>query len=327
MPFRESALMPPVFQSPRGDRRDHKPPVVSIKPSGEPMESGIRLHHNQRREGYFLKKDVEGLGVAPVSVEAAELASGGSVFRHARLEAGDMFLPIHLHTPVPSTLPQMFDRLVQIVQPGQKRFFDVIVFDPYSPGTRTRKLMATEITDPTRHNYWWWTVGITAQFFDPFWYGQVRELRRRLGNIEKKFITAKPDPNGYEFPFFPVRIGGSVVQGEYELQVAGDAPAYWSAVVTPPGEDLLIQNAQGERIFVHGRVDEPILIQTRPQEQDITLADGTPIWDRIDPGDDDFFPLHPGRNHIHVSMVGANQQSEILIRYREAFFHAIGGGS
>src|SRR5690625_1298009 len=135
-----------------------------------------------------------------------------------------------------------------------------------------------------------------------------------------------PQIGGYEFPFFPVRIGGSVVQGEYELQVEGDAPAYWSGVITPPGEDLLIQNAKGERIFVKGRVDEPVLIQTRPQEQDITLADGTPIWDRIDPGDDDFFPINPGLNTVHVSMVGATQQSEILIRYREALFHAIGGG-
>lgn len=333
MPFSSNPLMAPVFQSPVGDRRDHKPPVVSIVRAGEPVENGIRLHHNQAREGYILQPEVEGLGVAPVELQTAPLASGGSVARHSRLAEGDVFLPITLVSPVPSALPGMFDALVDIVRPGQRDEdglpyqFEVVVYDPYGQETRSRRLIfESGLGDPVRVNHHIWRTSITGRFVDPYWYGQVRELRRRLGQMEKKFITAKPDPDGYEFPFFPVRIGGSVVQGEYELQVDGDAPAYWSGVITPPGEDLLIQNAKGERIFVKGRVSEPILIQTRPQEQDITLADGTPIWDRIDPGDDDFFPLHPGRNTVHVSMVGATQQSEILIRYREAFFHAIGGG-
>lgn len=549
MPFSSNPLLAPVFQSPVGDRRDHRPPVVSIKRAEDAIESGIRLHHNQRREGYILQPEVEGLGVAPVELQSAPLASGGSVARHARLVEGDVFLPITLASPVPSALPGMFDALVEIARPGQRDEdglplqFEVVVYDPYGQETRSRRLIfESGLGDPVRVNHHVWRTSITGRFVDPFWYGQVRELRRTLGSVDKKFITASKGeltstspttyewegerhnspsvkkrggevvarnilsnpsfelssdfsitthlstssvsygprvvsgsqaavltaqdtinafayaalsadigsgsdgkwvafyvsnvqsvgfsgsfrlrlgfdvggswsyssygeyipalssdggngglivvqvPSGasrearamlyvygsesggsaspgqqfttdawmvavgeteaealdqvadyfdgstpslydgsgaYEFPFFPVRIGGSVVQGEYELQVEGDAPAYWSGVITPPGEDLLIQNAKGERIFVQGRVDEPILIQTRPQEQDITLADGTPIWDRIDPGDDDFFPLHPGRNTVHVSMVGATQQSEILIRYREAFFHSLGGG-
>ena len=545
MPFSSNPLLAPVFQSPVGDGRDHRPPVVSIKRAEDAVESGIRLHHNQRVEGYILQPEVEGLGVAPVEVQTAALASGGSVARHTRFAEGDVFLPITLVSPVPSALPGMFDALVDIVRPGQRDEdglplqFEVVVFDPYGQETRSRRLIfESGLGDPVRVNHHVWRTSITGRFVDPFWYGQVRELRRTLGSVDKKFITAKegnpdqsadvvthkwadeqyrspserwvneefaarnlvhnprfqdglnswnptawtsqyfsvdttdgelwdgvsdpmvrvdvpsdhtansdldmhvmdvqpgqwvaisayvaqagesgtiryqyriaradgswsyphspitdieggkrfttvgqvpgasdggymqlrvsfrdqsdqgntmfatrfmvavadseqaaldqvaeffdgdsrdvtPQVGGYEFPFFPVRIGGSVVQGEYELQVEGDAPAYWSGVITPPGEDLLIQNAKGERIFVQGRVDEPILIQTRPQEQDITLADGTPIWDRIDPGDDDFFPLHPGRNTVHVSMVGATQQSEILIRYREAFYHSLGGG-
>ena len=546
MPFSSNQLMAPVFQSPVGDGRDHRPPVVSIKRAEDAVESGIRLHHNQRKEGYILQPEGEGLGVAPVELQTAPLASGGSVARHARLVEGDVFLPITLVSPVPSALPSMFDALVDIARPGQRDEdglpyqFEVVVYDPYGQETRSRRLIfESGLGDPVRVNHHVWRTSITGRFVDPFWYGQVRELRRTLGSVDKKFITAKqgpPDPSqdtilhswsgpphksrslltingeveatnyslnptfrdsvdgittgsddstiehwnslwgrqgvadvnyvagttswrsrvqlsdnilipedgvgkwaafgvdlhrstggnwfgfriqrsgsdwpeyewheaepgwnryvfstqiipgtnsivpnvyvsetgdvnipleragrfgmdnlviaiadteeearaqvaeyfdgdtrdvtpqigGYEFPFFPVRIGGSVVQGEYELTVEGDAPAYWSGVITPPGDDLLIQNAKGERIFVKGRVDEPILIQTRPQEQDITLADGTPIWDRIDPGDDDFFPLNPGRNTVHVSMVGATQQSEILIRYREAFFHSLGGGS
>lgn len=328
MPYSSNQHMAPVFDATGGSRQPYQPPVVSLVRSGRPVEEGVRLHYNRDDYGYSLVPGSEGLGVAPVELQTAALAGGGSVFRHSRLAEGDVFLPVQMHAPSPSQLPGMFDRLVQLVQPGRGVTYDVIVHDPYGQETRTRKLyFESGLTDPVLEADTVWRTSITGRFVDPYWYGTVRELRRVLGSVDKKFITAKPDPDGYEFPFFPVRIGGSVVQGEYELQVEGDAPAYWSGVITPPGEDLLIQNAAGERIFVQGRVDEPILIQTRPQEQDITLADGTPIWDRIDPGDDDFFPLHPGRNTVHVSMVGATQQSEILIRYREAFFHALGGGS
>ncbi|MEH0058809.1 hypothetical protein [Auritidibacter ignavus] len=329
MPFRDTGLMSPDFQTPRGNRFDHQPPVVSIVPSGADMDAGVRLHHNQQKEGYFLSKDVEGLGVAPISVKTADLASGGSVFRHARLESGELFLPIHVHSPVPSTLPGMYDRLIQIVQPAQSTFFDVVVFDPYLQESRTKRAMATEVTDPVRKNPWWWTVGITAEFMDPFWYGQKRELSRRLGRLEKKFVTAKPGQTGqgYEVPFFPIMVGGSTLQYEYVLQVAGDAPAYWEAVVTGPGEDFQIMNETGDELFIPGRIESPVLIKTRPQEQDITLTDGTPVWERVPVGRDSLFPLLPGRNVVRMSMVGAAPQSEIRLRYRETFFHSIGGVS
>src|SRR5690625_1871669 len=206
MPFSSNPLMAPVFQSPVGDRLDHKPPVVSIVRAGEPVENGIRLHHNQAREGYILQPEVEGLGVAPVEVQTAALASGGSVARHSRLAEGDVFLPITLVSPVPSALPGMFDALVDIVRPGQRDEnglpyqFEVVVFDPYSQETRSRRLVfESGLGDPVRVNYHIWRTSITGRFVDPFWYGQVRELRRRLGQMEKKFITAKqgpPDPDG-----------------------------------------------------------------------------------------------------------------------------------
>ena len=135
MPFSSNPLMAPVFVSPSGDGRDHRPPVVSIKRAEDAVESGIRLHHNKAKEGYFLQPEVEGLGVAPVEVQTAGLASGGSVARHTRLVEGDVFLPITLASPVPSALPGMFDALVDIVRPGQRDEnglplqFEVVVFD------------------------------------------------------------------------------------------------------------------------------------------------------------------------------------------------------
>src|SRR5690625_1497502 len=197
MPFSSNPLMAPVFQSPVGDRLDHKPPVVSIVRAGEPVENGIRLHHNQAREGYILQPEVEGLGVAPVELQTAPLASGGSVARHTRLVEGDVFLPITLVSPVPSALPGMFDALVDIARPGQlgddglPLQFEVVVFDPYGQETRSRRLIfESGLGDPVRVNHHIWRTSITGRFVDPFWYGQVRELRRTLGSVDKKFITA-----------------------------------------------------------------------------------------------------------------------------------------
>src|SRR5690625_1659450 len=197
MPFSSNQLMAPVFQSPVGDGRDHRPPVVSIKRAEDAVESGIRLHHNQRKEGYILQPEGEGLGVAPVELQTAPLASGGSVARHARLVEGDVFLPITLVSPVPSALPSMFDALVDIARPGQRDEdglpyqFEVVVYDPYGQETRSRRLIfESGLGDPVRVNHHVWRTSITGRFVDPFWYGQVRELRRTLGSVDKKFITA-----------------------------------------------------------------------------------------------------------------------------------------
>src|SRR5690625_7621150 len=117
MPFSSNQLMAPVFQSPVGDGRDHRPPVVSIKRAEDAIESGIRLHHNKAKEGYILQPEVEGLGVAPVELQTGPLASGGSVARHSRLAAGAVFLPITLVSPVPAGVHGMFVALVDIVRP------------------------------------------------------------------------------------------------------------------------------------------------------------------------------------------------------------------
>lgn len=329
MPFSSNPLLAPVTELAVGNPFDHRVPVVSLVRSGHPVSEGIRLHHNRRKYGYILGPEVEGLGVAPVEVQSAALAGGGSVFRNTRLTEGDVFLPITLSAQSPSQLPEMFNELVQLVQPGRGTPYDVVVFDPYGQESRTRKLyFESGLTDPVRHGHRIWKTSISGRFMDPFWYGEERVLSRQLGALKKKFITAKPDPDGYEFPFFPVLIGGSTIQNEYELNVSGDAPAWWDAVVTGPGSDFQIMNDQGQELFIPGQISEPIIIQTKPQERDITLPDGTPVWERLtDRTKRKMFPLEPGKNVLRISMVGADPQSEILIRYREAFYHAIGGSS
>lgn len=333
MPFSQNPMLAPVTELAAGDPLDHRVPVVSLVRSGRPVSEGIRLHHNRDHVGYILQPEVEGLGVAPSELQSAALAGGGSVFRHSRLTEGDVFLPITLAAKSPSQLPDMFDRLVQLVQPGRGVTYDVVVYDPYGQETRTRSLVfESGLSDPVRVTPRLWRTSITGRFMDPYWYGVVRELNLELGALEKKFITAyEGDPDtgegAYEFPFFPVLVGGSTIQGEFDLKIAGNAPVWWSAGVHGPGEDFLMRNQDGDELFIEGQISDPILIQTKPQDRDITLADGTPVWDRLkDPKRRKMFPLEPGENRVLISMVGAGPQSKVKIRYREAFYHAIGGG-
>ena len=332
MPYSANPLIAPAYSAPAGDPYDHRVPVVSLVQSGHPISDGVRLHHNRDRYGYILGPEAEGLGVAPVELQSAPLAGGGSVFRHARLTEGEVFLPITLSAASPSQLPDMFDRLVQLVRPGRGTFYDIVVFDPYGQETRTRQVVfESGLTDPVRVSPRVWKTSLTGRYMDPFWYGRERILSRRLGAISKKFITAyegdESGAGGYEFPFFPVLVGGSTIQNEYELTIQGDAPAYWDAVIRGPGRDFTLRNQNGEGIFIAGDIDESVVIVNRPQQQDITLADGTPIWERLDTGKghDDFFLLEPGKNVLQITMVNATAESEVAFRYREAFYHSIGG--
>lgn len=123
----------------------------------------------------------------------------------------------------------------------------------------------------------------------------------------------------HAYPFFPVLLSDSTVQGAYVLNIQGDAEAWPVWEVTGPGEDLLIQNDDtGERIFIEGQFGETVTITTRPQEQDVVSAsvmDGS-LWERVSE-DSVFFPLQPGVNRIRMSMVNGKPESTVTLEYVE----------
>lgn len=125
----------------------------------------------------------------------------------------------------------------------------------------------------------------------------------------------------HAYPFFPVLLSDSTVQGAYVLNIQGDAGAWPVWEVTGPGEDLLIQNDDtGERIFIRGQFGEKVTITTRPQEQDITSESEMrgSLWSRLS-DDSVLFPLKPGINKVRMSMVNGKPESTVTLRYREAF--------
>ena len=120
----------------------------------------------------------------------------------------------------------------------------------------------------------------------------------------------------YSFPFFPIFLADSTVQGEHELTVEGDAPVWPVWEIQGPGKDVEIIGPCGGRLFVSGEVSTPITIVTEPGKRSIRDASGL-IWERMKPGDDQFFPLEPGEQTVKMTMVGGNPESTIRAVYSE----------
>src|SRR5699024_896315 len=68
------------------------------------------------------------------------------------------------------------------------------------------------------------------------------DVKREGGEIE----------GAYSFPFFPIFLADSTVQGDHELVVEGDAPVWPVWEITGPGKDVEIIGPGGDRIFIEG---------------------------------------------------------------------------
>ena len=132
------------------------------------------------------------------------------------------------------------------------------------------------------------------------------DVKREGGEIE----------GAYSFPFFPIFLADSAVQGAHELRVEGDAPTWPVWEITGPGKDVEIIGPDGERMFIEGEVSSPIRVVTEPGKQSITDDTGL-IWERMKPGDDEMFALRPGVNHVRMTMVGGTPESVIRAVYSE----------
>lgn len=144
-----------------------------------------------------------------------------------------------------------------------------------------------------------------------------------LEQVETYFDGDTPDvvdevsrEGSYSFPFFPVFLSDSTVQGGHELRVEGDAPVWPIWEIQGPGRDVEIIGPDGSRLFVEGEVTSPITIVTEPRKRSIRDDSGL-IWERMKPGDDQFFALEPGDQVVKMTMVGGNPESTIKAVYSE----------
>lgn len=130
-------------------------------------------------------------------------------------------------------------------------------------------------------------------------------------------------------PFFPIRLSGSSVQGEYDLDIGGDLPTWGVYTITGPGKDPIL-TCGDKTMAISGDVTEPITIDMNPRIADITtptLQSGE-MWDRAGTvvagqiEDSDFWQLEPGTVHLGMSMVDATNVSTIRVDYTERWLAA-----
>ena len=162
----------------------------------------------------------------------------------------------------------------------------------------------------------------------PYWVDDVVMViadseQAALDQVAEYFDGDTPDvidegsrEGSFSFPFFPVFLADSTVQGEHELRVEGDAPVWPVWEIQGPGRDVEIIGPCGGRLFVSGEVTSPITIVTEPGKRSIRDASGL-IWERMKPGDDQFFALEPGEQTVKMTMVGGNPESTIKAVYSE----------
>lgn len=273
--------------------------------------------------GFTLKPGMTGTGLAPRELTFSQLPQGGSILRHKRPVNRTIMLPIDVfHGYGEEAYSKLED---------SRRRLERLCEDTVEIRLQTK--------DGTRSAYGQLKDGLEGDFAkavvnghrmvmaltfeceDPWFYGPWREQTRRIGKASKPFLSATSS-------FFPVRLSESSVQGEYDVVIEGDAPAWGVWEISAPGEDPRLQNLDtGEALFLSGQITEPVTVDTRPRVQDITspsMPDGQ-WWDRagrIVGGrlvEQDLFPLKVGKNRIRMTMVAANDDSYIRLRYQETY--------
>jgi hypothetical protein len=152
-----------------------------------------------------------------------------------------------------------------------------------------------------------------------------------------KVYSRNPDGSSQEaaksttgsVPFFPIRLSGSSVQGEYDLDIGGDLPTWGVYTITGPGKDPVL-TCGDKTMAITGDVTEPITIDMNPRVADITtptLQSGE-MWDRAGEvvagqiENADFWQLEPGTVHLGMSMVDATNISTIKVEYTERWLAA-----
>lgn len=156
----------------------------------------------------------------------------------------------------------------------------------------------------------WWKTALKLMGPDPWWYGDTATVSAGLG---------PPTPF---FPFFPLVLSPSSVQGEFTIDLTGtDAPTPPVWTVTGPGTSLVLTNeTTGQVIDVAATIGsgEIMVIDTRPGHQSVRRGDGTNLMTAV-ASDPALWTLIEGVNLVTADLSGATSESKITAAYRPLY--------
>jgi hypothetical protein len=178
-----------------------------------------------------------------------------------------------------------------------------------TPDGRSRRLrcyyedgLQGDESDDTTMPGRWWKLILKLYAPKPWWLGDPITFEAGLG-------LAKPF-----FPFFPLRLAPSSVQGQFTVDLSHtDDSAHPVWTITGPGSALTLRNeTTGREIVVRAflAADERIVIDTRPGRQSVRRGDGTNLMSAL-ASDPALWPLVDGVNQVTAAMTGATNASRI----------------
>lgn len=288
-------------------------PIVSFSRDGQAITLG-----RSGEEPTLHLKGSTGLGMAPVAIDKADrITSDGSVVRGIRRTDLELYIPLLVEQPSTGDLNLWRRELNRLLAPRtgdvEASYVDVQIEDPTTGSVRMIRGLYTDglqgdygdDTDGT-----WQALGLTFTCPDPWWLGTERVKEKQVNPGSKPFLSTTSN-------FFPVVLAESVVQDQWQIEVAGDADVWPTWQVTGPGTDLLIETDDA-RIFIAGdfAAGETTVIDT---EAGRITPDR---WANVSL-DSRLFALKPGVNNVRISMVSATTATVVRLVWRERYLEGV----
>lgn len=261
----------------------------------------------------------QGFYMPPIAhVDETAPFQAGTRYRHTRIDARDIDVPLLIKADSPVTLRQKVRECLRMLNPLHDGRMKVIAPDGTQRELHCRYASGLEGNEgrDVKGSYWQ-TVVLVFRAFDPYWY--------ESNTIVETFRTGQP---ATFFPFFPLRLSSSTVFADTSIDNKGDVEAWPEWIITGPGEGIVLRNLTTGEVLELTHPDakleagESIIINTNPRppkEKTVTKSDGS-NWFYTLSDQSSLWGLQPGTNSIRLEMANATEGSSIQLSYRPRYW-------
>jgi hypothetical protein len=155
---------------------------------------------------------------------------------------------------------------------------------------------------------------VVFRAFDPFWYDQAVTA-----------VTVGPTQASF-FPILPLRLSGSEVYADTEVDNDGDVETWPLWTVTGPGVGPVLRNlTTGKAIDLTGvslGAGETVEIDTRPGFKTVRRGDGSNLYGEMVTPPSSLWPLVKGSNSLRLEMSATTADTSFALRYQRRWLSA-----